>query len=399
MLPLSGVRVISIEQYGAGPFGTMFLANLGAEIIKIEDASHNGDISRSVGPYFVEGKDYTNNSFFFQGLNHNKQSISLNLRTEDGRKIFHKLIETADALACNLRGDVPEKLGITYKTLAKINPKIVCAHLTAYRRDGERANWPGYDYPMQAEAGYFSLTGEPGAPPSRFGLSMVDLSAGVAMGLALVSGVLNARETGVGRDLDVSLFDMALYNLNYVAMWQLNAGHNQQRAPRSAHFSLTPCQLYKTADGWIYVMCNKEKFWTMLCQKISCPQLAEDPRFSDFKNRLENRDRLTDVLDGIFTTKTTAEWMVTFDGAVPASPILDVEEALENSFVTDSDRIQTMVHDSGREIRCLASPIRYSGDQLALKRAPMLGEDTEAILAELGIDSATVVALRDSGAI
>ena len=147
-------------------------------------------------------------------------------------------MKTADALACNLRGDVPEKLGITYADLKPYNPKIVCAHLTAYGREGERKDWPGYDYPMQAESGYFTLTGEPDTPPSRFGLSIVDLSTGIAMGLALVSGLLNARTTGAGRDIDVSLFDVALYHLNYVAMWQLNAGHTQDRVP--ALFTLFP---------------------------------------------------------------------------------------------------------------------------------------------------------------
>lgn len=390
MLPLNGVRIVAVEQYGAGPFGTLFLANLGAEVIKVEDSSTGGDVSRGVGPFFVEGEEDDNNSLFFQGLNHNKRSISLNLRTEEGRKVFHELVKTADGLACNLRGDVPEKLGITYDKLKTVNPKIVCAHLSAYGREGDRKSWPGYDYPMQAEAGYFSLTGEPSAPPARFGLSLVDLSTGVGMALALVSGILEARNTGRGRDLDISLFDMALYNLNYVAMWQMNAGHNQGRVPRSAHFSLTPCQLYTSKDGWIYIMCNKEKFWGELCRRIDHEELQNDPRFSDFKQRLENRDVLTILLDEILMTKTTAEWLEIFDGQVPAAPILNVEEALSNPFVADTDRINTMLSESGETLKILKSPIRCGEDSLPLNKAPTLGGDTESILSELGYGKADI---------
>ncbi|MFA0811812.1 CaiB/BaiF CoA transferase family protein [Microbulbifer epialgicus] len=399
MLPLTGVRILAVEQYGAGPFGTLYLANLGAEIIKVEDVSHGGDVSRSIGPYFVKGEKSDNKSLFFQGFNHNKRSLSLNLMTEEGQKILHKLIKTCDGLTGNLRGDVPEKLGITYKSLKSINRKIVCAHLTAFGRSGERAAWPGYDYPVQAEAGYFKLTGEPNGPPSRCGLSLVDLSTGVAMALALVSGLLSARKTGKGRDIDVSLFDNALYNLNYVAMWQLNAGHNQQRAPRSAHFSLTPCQLYTTKDDWIYVMCNKEKFWTELCEVIGQPGLTTDPRFSNFKVRLKNRDQLTEILDKILAEKTTEEWLTVFSGRVPTAPIYDVEQALANPFVTENGRIQSMLSDSGEEIKILAPSIRCDDEMPEFQRAPIMGEDNRSILTELGYSDAEITQLKDRGII
>lgn len=399
MLPLSGVRVIAVEQYGAGPFGTLFLANLGAEVIKIEDVSHGGDVSRSVGPYFLQGEDSDNDSLFFQGLNHNKRSLSLNLTTEEGQKILHKLVETADGLTDNLRGDVPEKLGITYPALEKVNPAIVCAHLTAFGRSGERATWPGYDYPMQAEAGYFKLTGEPSGPPARCGLSLVDLSTGVAMALGLVSGILNARKTGKGRDIDVSLFDNALYNLNYVAMWQLNAGHNQQRPPRSAHFSLTPCQLYRTKDDWIYLMCNKEKFWTELCKIIGRYELITDSRFLTFKSRLENRDQLTEILDMALAGKTTDEWLEVFSGRVPSAPIYDVEQALTNPFVTENGKIQSIYRKNGGEIKILKPPIHCDNELPEFKQAPEMGQDNYNILSELGYSAADIKQLKNNGVI
>lgn len=398
MLPLSGVRIVAVEQYGAGPFGTLFLTNLGAEVIKVEDVSSGGDVSRGVGPFFVKGESTDNNSYFFQGLNHNKRSISLNLRSKEGRQAFNRLIETSDGLACNLRGDVPEKLGITYESLKAINSKIVCAHLSAYGREGERKAWPGYDYPMQAEVGYFSLTGEPSAPPARFGLSLVDLSTGVGMALALVSGILQARTTGIGRDLDISLFDMALYNLNYVAMWQMNAGHNQGRVPRSAHFSLTPCQLYTSKNGWIYIMCNKEKFWLELCQRIERTDLSENPAFLNFEKRLENRDQLTIALDEVLIQRTTEEWLEIFDGQVPAAPILNIEQALSNPFVADSDKISELESESGEPIRILSSPIRCGEDRLPLTKAPVMGGDTNSILAELGYSNSEIQNLINCGA-
>ena len=215
MLPLAGVRILAVEQYGAGPFGSMQLADMGAEVIKIENPAEGGDVSRSVGPYFLGEHD----SHFFQAFNRNKRSITLNLRATGGQRVLRDLATTADAVLDNLRGDQPPRLGVTYDQLKSANPRIVCAHLSAYGREGARASWPGYDYLMQAEAGYLSLTGEPDQPPARFGLSIVDMMAGVYAATALLGGIVSARATGVGRDVDVSLFDTALANLNYLAAW------------------------------------------------------------------------------------------------------------------------------------------------------------------------------------
>src|SRR5438552_5619597 len=250
--PLSGLRVIAVEQYGAGPYGSMQLADLGAEVVKIENPADGGDMARRVGPFFLGPED----SQFFHSFNRNKKSVTLDLKKPGARRVLHALAARADALFDNLRGDLPEKLGLTYAALASANPRIVCAHLSAYGRTGSRAPWPGYDYLMQAEAGYLSLTGEPAGPPSRMGLSIVDLMTGLFAAFALVSGVLAARESGQGCDLDVSLFDTAVQNLAYLATWYLNAGHVQGREPHSGHPSLVPSQLYRTRDGFIFIMCN-----------------------------------------------------------------------------------------------------------------------------------------------
>ncbi len=395
MLPLAGVKVLAVEQYGAGPFGTMFLADQGAEIIKIENPNDGGDMARGVGPYYFAPGD----SQFFHSFNRNKKSLTLDLGGEPGQAVLHDLVATADAVACNLRGDVPNKLGLTYERLKSRNPKIVCAHLTAYGRDGPRKSWPGFDVLMQAEAGYFSVTGEPGGPPARFGLSVVDMMSGLALAYALLAALTDARARGAGRNIDVSLFDLALGNINYLATWYLNEGVVQDRLPRSAHPSLTPCQLYRSADGWIYVMCNKEKFWPALCGAIGKPEWAADSRFRTFAERLENRNLVNEMLDRELAKRSTGEWLAVFAGSVPAAPILDIGEALDNPFVTESGRIQTLVHPSAGDYRMVAPPVRCEGDDAPARPAPVLGADTDEILKGLGYGAARIDSLRGAGVI
>ena len=211
----------------------------------------------------------------------------------------------------------------------------------------------------------------------------------------MLAGIVSARASGVGRDLDVSLFDMALHNLCYPAAWYLNEGHVVERLPRSAHPSLTPCQLYRTADGWIYIMCNKEKFWPALCGKLDRPEWIADPRFVTFTERLENRDTVTEILDEALSARTTAEWLDHFAGVVPAAPINDIAEALDNSFVAERSGIQHLTHPVRGDIRLVAPPVRT--DEPAPNRAaPALGEHTDALLAEIGYDSGAIRRLREA---
>ena len=393
-LPLDGVRVLTVEQYGAGPFGTQFLSDQGAEVIKIESPAMGGDYARNVGPHFFTDE----HSQFFHSFNRNKKSLTLDISTNEGKAVFHDLVKTADAVASNARGDVPARLGIVYDDLKDVNPGIVCAHLSAYGREGSRANWPGFDYLMQAEAGYFAVTGEPGTPPTRMGLSIVDLMTGLGLAYAVSIGVISARETGVGRDMDVSLFDMALFNLCYPGTWYLNAGHNQGREPRSGHPSLVPCALYTTKDGWIYLMCNKEKFWPALCKAIGKGEWAEDPRFVTFKERLENRALIQDLLDEELKAKTTDEWLEIFAGSVPAAPLNDVQQALENPFVEERGLIQSVDIEGFGKARLIDTPIR-SGEPTPANPAPTLGQHTEELLSEIGYDADQLDVLRKKAVI
>jgi len=396
-LPLDGVTILAVEQYGAGPFGSMLLADMGAEVIKIENPAEGGDVGRSVGPYYFGPGD----SHFHHAFNRNKRSLALNLKHPEGMAILRQLVGRADAVLDNLRGDQPDKLGLTYDALKECNPSIVCAHLSAYGRQGSRKSWPGYDYLMQAEAGYLSLTGEPDGPPARFGLSVVDMMTGLMTAFALVSGVVGARATGRGMDVDVSLFDTALHNLSYLATWYLNGGHVQGREPRGSHPSLTPSQLYRTRDGWIFLMCNKEKFWPALAEALGRPEWAEDKRFASFKARLANRELVTQMLDEALAQKSTAEWLALFGGSVPAAPVFDVAQALQNPFAQEQQAVADFARrEGGDPVRMLTGPVRLAGSRPPTKAAPALGADTADILSKrLGLDAAAIKNLREKGTI
>lgn len=389
-LPLEGLRILAVEQYGAGPYGSMHLADLGAEVIKIE-APPMGDVSRATGPHFLGDGD----SLFFQTFNLGKRSLKLDLKAAAGREVFEKLVATADAVLNNLRGDQPEKLGLDYARLGQLNPKVVCAHLSAYGRDNERAAWPGYDYLMQAEAGFMALTGEPDAPPARFGLSMVDYMTGTTMAMGLLAAVIGAMRTGRGRDVDVSLFDVALHQLSYPASWYLNRGHETTRLPRGAHPSTVPCQVFRTADGWVMVMCMLEKFWQAFVEGIGSPAWADEPRFRGFAARRESRDALTPLVDEALSTQPTAYWIGKFAGRIPIAPVLNVAQALDNPWVERVGMIQEVDHPQGPQ-RLLRSPIRLDGQRPDGVACPPLDADAAELLRELGYSEQERARLLDA---
>lgn len=393
--PLAGVRILTFEGFGAGPFGSMYLADLGAEVIKIESRELGGDASRGMGPYFLGEHD----SHYFQTFNLNKKSCTLNLKHPLGRQTFHRLAATADAVLNNLRGDQPEKLGLTYSALQPFNSRIVCAHLSAYGRDNERRAWPGYDYLMQAEAGYLHLSGEPGAPPARMGLSIIDFMTGITTALALVAALMKAQRTGAGGDIDVSLFDVALHQLSYPGIWFLNERHRTERQPRSAHPSASPVQLYRTRDGWIFLMCMTEKFWRELLKQLADDGLSRDPRFETAALRRENRDALTALLDELLSRDTTEHWLSKFRGALPAAPVHDLGGALDNPFLRRTGMIRDTPHPARADFRTLANPIKIDGQRLPGRVCSPLGADTDALLRATGLSESELSTLRAAGAL
>lgn len=378
--PLEGMRVLTLEQFGAGPYGSMHLADLGAEVIKVENPATGGDAGRGVGPHFLGPDD----SQYFQTWGSNKKSVALDLKTPEGRAGFRRLAADAEAVINNLRGDQPAKLGLDYASLADVNPAIVCLHISAYGRDNDRKAWPGYDYLMQAEAGLMSMTGDPGQAPARFGLSMIDFMTGMTGIVGLLGCIMRARTTGQGCDVDTCLFDVALHQLSYPATWYLNGGAMPTRAPRSAHLSVAPVQTFRTADGWIYVMCMTERAWRTLADRIERPELKDDPRFADQAARRDNRAELERELDAIFATRPTADWLDRLTGHVPVAPVYDVAQAFANPLVAETGMVATVPHPVNPAFRMLANPLRIDGERPAQRVCSALGADNAALLGEDG---------------
>lgn len=379
MRPLEDVRIVAVEQYGAGPFGSLQLAELGAEVIKIEDARTGGDIGRYVPPYQEEDE-----SLFFEAFNRNKRSLSIDLSSDGGRQVLHDLVAASDAVYSNLRGDIPEKLGIRYDDLKHVNPRIVCCALTGFGMTGPRRADPAYDYLVQGLCGWMSLTGEPDSPPTKTGVSLVDYCGGYVAAISLLAGVHAARRDGVGMDCDVSLFDTALSLLTYPALWHLTRGYEPGRTRLSAHPSLVPFQNFPTADGWIVVACPKEKFWVRLAEGIGRGDLAEDGHYVNFAQRGQHADELVAELSATFAQRSTAEWIEALSAAgVPCAPVNDVAAALRDPQVDARGLVVETQHPRFGRVRQVASAVRAGAAPGESRRAPRQNEDMESVLRDL----------------
>ena len=394
MRPLEDVRILAIEQYGAGPFGSLQLADLGADVIRIE--TPDGDIGRHVPPFTIE-----QDSLFFQSFNRNKRSIVLDLTSTAGRAVFEDLVKVSDAVYSNLRGDVVEKLRIRYQNLADLNPRIVCCSLSGFGMTGPRRAEPAFDYMLQAMAGWMDLTGEPDGPPTKSGLSVVDFSGGLAGAAALLAGIVAARRDGVGCDCDVSLYDTAMSMLNYVGTWQATSGHSTQRQSHSAHPTMAPFQAFPTSDGWIVAGGSKEKFWKLMGAAIGRQDMVDDPRFENFETRRQFRTEFIGELEKTFAKRTTAEWIALLEEAgVPCSAVNTVAEALAEPHAAARGSVVETEHPEFGTVRSMASAVRVGEPMTNHRRAPALGEHTRSVLGELcGYSSDKIDGLIAAGAV
>jgi crotonobetainyl-CoA:carnitine CoA-transferase CaiB-like acyl-CoA transferase len=391
--PLAGLRIVAVEQFGAGPFGTLLLADLGADVIKVEDPAVGGDVSRYVPPVQT-GSD----SLYFEAVNRNKRSLVLDLKNAAGREVFERLVGTADAVFSNLRGDQAEKLRITYRHLRHVNGRIVCVALTGYGRTGTDARLPGYDALVQAGTGWAALTGGPSDPPTRSGLPLADYATGLAAMVGLLAAVLEARTSGIGRDVDTNLYDVALAMLTHHAVWQLSAGIETVRQPMSGHASVVPFQFFATADGHIAIAAAKDRFFRDLASAIGLPELAEDERFAGMQARSTHRDELLPRLAARFAEVTTAEWVARLEGLVPISPVRSMAEALDVDELQRRSMLAEYEHPRLGTVRSVGTAVFMSGHAPRHRPGPSLGGDGPAILAELGFGSEEQARLRDSGA-
>jgi crotonobetainyl-CoA:carnitine CoA-transferase CaiB-like acyl-CoA transferase len=376
--PLTGIRMLAIEQFGAGPFASLYFADLGAEVIKIEDPATGGDVARTVPPG-VAG----DTSLYFETFNRGKRSIALDLTSDVDRTIFKHLVESADAVFNNLRGDLPDRLGLTYRQLGAINRGVVCGSLSAYGRAGPRAAEPGYDALIQAEDGWAAMTGEPDGPPIKSGLSMVDYTAGLAIAFGMLAAIYDARRTGIGCDVDTSLHETAISLLTYPATWWLSAGIESERQPLSAHPSIVPFQFFATADGYVAIACAKEKFFQRLCERLELNELAEDPCFGDFSERRAHRDEVLGMLSEVIRGKATKDLVELLRGAVPCAPVRSMQEALDADDLHALDIEISYQHDLLGTVATVGNPLRFNGRRYGKAQAPALDADGDALRHEI----------------
>jgi CoA:oxalate CoA-transferase len=362
--PLAGIRVLEVGHMLAGPFGGMMLADLGADVIKIEPLS--GDVSRRVGSQAIDG-----HNVYFASLNRNKRSVHVDLSTDEGQAELGELARTADALLVNLRPSTIKKLGLTYDALRRFNRKIVCVALTGYGLEGPAAEWPAFDYVIQARVGVAALTGDPDGPPTLPGYSAVDNSSGLTAALALVAKV----HEGKGGQVDVSLFDVMLSQLNYKAAAYLNGGDRPPRQPLGAHTFYVPAQLFETGDGYLALFVTTDGMWRRLC---------DDPRFATMHARFDNRVELLDLLGSRLKEASAAEWEERLRPlGLAVGAVKELADALDGDLVRGRDMVVDIDTAEG-PLRVLASPIRFTDGDADYRPPPRLHEHTEELKGRTG---------------
>jgi len=392
--PLEGVRILELGQIIAGTYGGQVLSDLGAEVIKIE--TPEGDLGRipSVAPY-------RGHSGLFLTFNRNKQSIVINLKTEDGRRIFYDLVKAADVVIDNFRPGVLARLKIDYDTLKAINPRIIQCSVTGFGAAGEYRDFPAVDIIIQSIAGYMAVTGEPGRPPVRTGIPIADLAGGIFSCKAILAALYARERTGEGRYIELSMFDGLLNLLSYMGTMWLTNGELPQ-PPGSAHEYTVPWQAFAVKDGYVVVATRQDNFWVKLCEALSRPDLAGDPRFATNGDRVRHRDVLVPILEEIFATRTIDAWMVDLRRhQVPAAPVNNLDRAFAEPPVAERDMIVEYDHPEAGHVRLPGNPIKMSGmDGTISKPAPLLGEHTDSVLDRLlHLSPEEIAALRQSGAV
>ena len=385
--PLSGIVVLEVGHMLAGPYCGMLLADLGAEVIKIEPPE--GDIARRVSPHKIGA-----HNAYFASLNRSKKSVVLDLASDDGRARLRSLAARAHALVTNLRPAAISKLGLTYDALKDANPNLVCVALTGYGLEGSHADRPAYDYVIQALTGVMAITGEPGGPPAKTGYSAVDNSAGMMGALGLLAKIVE----GKGGQIDLSMHDVMLSQLNYLAGAWLNAGERAQRMPRSAHPYIVPAQVFETSDGWLVVFISHDEFWRRFCLEVGRSDWLQDARFATMAARRENREAVLAALVPLFKGGSSASWMARLAPlGVVAAPVETMEQALGSDLARERDMV-IAIECGGATLRAVGNPIRIAGATQGYGPPPALGEHN-AELPPVGSSLAGGVLARERRAI
>lgn len=370
--PLAGIRVIEIGHMLAGPYCALMLADMGAEVIKIE--APEGDIGRAVSPHFVGP-----HNAYFASLNRNKKSVVLDLASDEGRAGLKHLVGSAHALVTNLRPSAIRKLGLTYEALRDWNERLVCVALTGYGLDGPYSDNPAYDYVIQALTGIMALTGDPDAPPTRAGYSAVDNSAGLVAAVGLLARLVQ----GQGGQVDVAMYDVMLSQLNYLASAALNAGEAVGRFAWSSHPYLVPAQIFPTADGWLSLFITHDRFWTIFCNEVGRPEWLADPRFATMTARRAHREEVIGAIADVLRTASAAHWVQRLAPlGVVVSDVSTLTDAL-GSDITAARGLVVPLGDGSLPLRGVASPIRFSGFRPVYGLPPLLDEHRDEVLGKV----------------
>lgn len=392
---LSGIRIVDLSRVLAGPYGTLLLGDLGAEIIKIEDPGE-GDPTRNITPQKVQGEDP-----YFLGLNRNKKSVTLNLTAPKGREIFHGLVKISDVVYDNYRPDVLEKLGADYETLKKVNPKVISCSISGFGHTGSMQNRPAFDLTLQAMGGAMSVTGEPGRAPVRLGLPMGDLAGGMFAAFAISAALLHREKTGEGMKVDLSLLDCQVSLLTYMAQYYFFNG----KVPGpigSGHQSIVPYQAFQTRDFWIVVAVFVEKFWPKFCKVLGLENIASDPRFDKNPKRLQNKAILVPILEEAILKWKGEDLLKRLDEEdVPAAPVNTLDRILSNPQILTRNMVVEVNHPKVGKFKSVGNPIKVSRfPQETFQPPPMLGQHNESIYRDLlGYSSADLQTWKKGGII
>jgi CoA:oxalate CoA-transferase len=369
--PLAGIRVLEIGHMLAGPYCGMLLADLGAEVVKIEPA--DGDIARRVSPHFIGP-----HNAYFASLNRSKKSVVVDLATEQGQETLGRLVAGAHALVTNLRPSAIRKLGLTYERLKRHNPRIVCVALTGFGLEGAHAERPAYDYVIQALTGVMALTGDPDAPPTKAGYSAVDNSAGITAAVGLLAKLVE----GKGGQVDVAMYDVMLSQLNYLAGASLNAGEHTRRYADSAHPYIVPAQLFRARDGWLVLFITHDEFWRKFCVEVGRTDWLTDARFATMAARRVNREVVLAAIAALLVTEAAQHWI---DRLAPlgvvVSSVETLEDALASGLVRSRDMVVDLPCEQGR-LQAIGAAIKCVGATPQFGAPPLLNEHA----AEFGIE-------------
>lgn len=363
--PLAGIRVIEIGHMLMGPYCGMLLADLGAEVIKIEPPG--GDIGRSISPHSIGP-----HNAYFASLNRSKRSVVLDLASMAGQRSLAALVRDSHALVTNLRPSAIKKLGLTYARLRAHNEHIVCVALTGFGLDSPHAELPAYDYVIQALTGIMNLTGDPSGPPTKAGYSAVDNSTGIMGAVGLLAKIVE----GSGGQVDIAMFDVMISQLNYVAGAVLNGGEQPARHALSSHPYIVPAQLFKTSDDWLMIFITHDNFWRIFCEHVGRPQWITQPGFATMAERRTHRSMVLDSLSELFACGSTQHWLdLLASSGVVVSRLVSIEEALASAQVQAREMVVEIGSATGG-MRAVGNPIRISGMQTRYDEPPLLGEHT-----------------------